>query len=119
MSRSAQYVALINTRRWRLVRSLTLSREPLCRRCREQGRVTAARQVHHIIPLESIKDPARMERLAYSAGNLMPVCEECHRAIHQAMKSGGQQERRRRAAAESGEFVRHWLGLEPPPGGDF
>ena len=66
VSRNPDYIALINTARWRRCRSAVLAHEPLCRRCKERGRVTAATEVHHIEPLESVPDPARRAALAYN-----------------------------------------------------
>lgn len=69
------------TQRWVDVRAQVLRREPLCRRCRSMGRVRAAEQVDHVVPLRF--DPSR----AYDLDNLQPLCVPCH-----AWKSG--QERR-------------------------
>lgn len=117
MSRDTRYIALINSTRWRRVRGLKLSADPLCERCKEQGKITPATEVHHIVPLESIKDDAAQVRMAYAISNLMSVCHDCHRDIHLAMHKGTKEERKRRAADEVKTFINRWLGATP--GVDF
>ncbi len=114
VSRNPDYIALINTARWRRCRSAVLAHEPLCRRCKEQGRVTAATEVHHIEPLESVPDPARRAALAYDLHNLMPLCHDCHAALHKEMKGKSGAAARSKAAAA--RFLAEWLD---PPGGVF
>lgn len=117
MSRDARYISLINTTRWRKVRGLILSAEPLCQRCRQRGKLTSAREVHHIVPLESISDPAEQERMAYAVSNLMSVCRDCHKAIHRELSKGTREERRRRREGEVKSFAEQWLSADP--GGEF
>ena len=87
MARDEQYIKLINTQRWRRLRFKHLQSNPLCERCKNQDRVTAASEVHHIIPIESQTSSKDMEQVAYNPLNLMSVCRECHRAIHTEMRS--------------------------------
>lgn len=86
---SKEYVRLMNSKRWREVRNAYLGEHPLCERCLKlHNHIVAARCVHHIIPVESGKTIAEMERLAYSTGsiggghNLMALCLKCHSEIH-------------------------------------
>jgi 5-methylcytosine-specific restriction protein A len=58
--------------RWRKVRALKLSRDPLCQDCEEHGVVTAAQQVHHVEPLAERPD------LAYVLENTRSLCTTCH-----------------------------------------
>lgn len=53
---------------WRKIRLAKLSAEPLCRRCREAGRVTAAVEVDHIDG--NSRNNADV--------NLRPLCKPCH-----------------------------------------
>ena len=70
MSRSPHYIKLMNSRRWRALRMATIKRaKGLCEQCSAEGRVSAATEVHHIRPVESIKDPFVMEQLAYDPAN--------------------------------------------------
>ena len=58
----------LNSKAWGLLRARVLDAEPLCRMCKEQGRIVAATDVDHIN-----NDPTdnRMEAL-------QPLCHECH-----------------------------------------
>ncbi|HEY8450600.1 MAG TPA: HNH endonuclease, partial [Bacillota bacterium] len=58
---------------WLKLRRIILAREPLCRPCREQGRVTPAEHVHHIVPLRAGG--------TNDESNLMPVCQACHNRL--------------------------------------
>lgn len=62
-------------------------RQPFCEQCKSQGIITAAQCVHHIKPIESGKTPEQMETLAFSMGNLMSLCFDCHSEIHKAERS--------------------------------
>ena len=56
---------------WRKVREKALKRDDyLCVRCRDEGRITPARQVDHILP----KANGGGDEL----GNLMSLCKDCH-----------------------------------------
>ena len=47
-----------------------------CYMCKQQGRYTPAKLVHHIKPLR------QAPQLAYDRDNLMPLCHDCHERIH-------------------------------------
>ena len=64
--------------RWRKVREVVLSDEPLCRRCVAAGRVVAAEMVHHID-----RNPRNNQR-----DNLEPICRACHEAEHKNERYG-------------------------------
>ncbi|WP_158625971.1 HNH endonuclease [Arsenicitalea aurantiaca] len=55
---------------WQKLRLLVLADEPLCRICREQGRITAAEEVDHIDGNAHNNDRE----------NLRPLCRPCHLA---------------------------------------
>ena len=61
----------IHSWRWRRVRRIVLSSEPLCRMCKQQGYVTAATEVDHIKPRDEGGD-------MWDRANLQPLCRECH-----------------------------------------
>ena len=61
-----------NTRRWRKLRLVQLSKEPLCQYCAEHGRTTPATLVDHI---ERVRD-ARGR--AFDPTNLQSLCASCH-----------------------------------------
>lgn len=85
MSRNPKYTKLINSWKWQKLRREQLSRKPLCEVCEQRGRVVAATEVHHKTPVESVSDFAGMEFLAYDRTNLMSLCHDCHREIHDIM----------------------------------
>lgn len=71
---------------WQKVRLAILAAEPLCRMCAEEGRVTPARDVDHIVPMSeggAKDDPA----------NLRPLCvahhQRCGRRGGRFARAGG------------------------------
>ena len=59
---------------WDKLRLRILQEEPLCRICLEVGRVTAARDVDHIVPTSrggALLDPM----------NCRPLCVPCHQDV--------------------------------------
>ena len=63
---------LYNTGRWRKARIVHLASEPLCRMCKEEGRITAAQVVDHI------KAHKGDEALFWDVSNWQSVCKPCH-----------------------------------------
>ena len=59
--------------KWQKLRLRFLNTHPLCEMCRQQGRYTAATEVHHIKPLS--------EGGTNDEKNLMALCKPCHSAI--------------------------------------
>jgi hypothetical protein len=62
--------------RWQKRRRLHLMQEPLCRRCSQEGRVTAAEVVDHI-------EPHRYDINKFILGKLQSLCASCHSKIKQ------------------------------------
>ena len=60
-------------REWRRIRNWYISLNPMCERCAAAGRITPAREVHHIIPLS--------EGGTHDVENLMSLCKSCHSGI--------------------------------------
>lgn len=58
---------------WHKLRRSILRRDPLCAMCRQAGRVRAAMEVDHIIPIAERPDLRLVE------DNLQPLCRPCHR----------------------------------------
>lgn len=79
--------------RWRRRRLIQLRREPLCRICRAQGRLTPATEVDHIIPLNA-GGPDAFE-------NYQSTCARCHRLKTVREDGGFGNERRVRPRQES------------------
>ena len=59
--------------KWKRIRDRFISTHPLCEKCKEQGRLTPAEEVHHILPLScgGTNDEE----------NLMSLCKSCHSEI--------------------------------------
>lgn len=70
-----------NTKLWRSRRADQLQREPLCRFCRQMGRLTPATVADHIIPHRG--------DLALFWGELQSLCAPCHSGPKQAMEKSG------------------------------
>ena len=57
---------------WTRLRRRVIREEPLCRACRDEGRVTRAEMVDHIVPVRQAPE-RRLDR-----ANLQPLCRPCH-----------------------------------------
>lgn len=66
---------------WKQIRARHLKREPLCRTCYAQGRVTAANTVDHITPIREGGNPRDPD-------NLQSQCGTCHQRKRQTERSG-------------------------------
>ena len=62
---------------WQQLQARFITHNPLCVECGKNGIVTAAQEVHHIVPITE----APWLRLQWD--NLMALCVACHRAIDQ------------------------------------
>lgn len=96
MSRDKRYQRLLNSKRWAEVKRIVFQRtNGLCERCIEEGKaagvsegwLTPGVDCHHIIPVESAKTDAEMERLAYNVNNIRLLCVDCHIKTHVEMRS--------------------------------
>lgn len=117
MSKDRSYIQLINTQRWRRIRATVLESSPFCEDCRAGGRVSLATEVHHVIPLESVRDARRMEELAYDRSNLVALCQPCHKARHRELRSASKEEKQKRDKETVENFASRWYG--ETPGGVF
>ncbi|PZM62604.1 HNH endonuclease [Paenibacillus dendritiformis] len=68
--------------RWRKARIRFLREHPLCKQCYEDGRLTAATVVDHIIPHKGDKE------LFWDRKNWQGLCESCH-GVKTAKEDGG------------------------------
>lgn len=97
MSRDKNYQRLLNSPRWREVKTIVWRRaNGLCERCIREGKaagvpdgyITPGVDCHHIIPVESGKTLAEMERLCYDwRTNIELLCVPCHIKTHQEMRT--------------------------------
>lgn len=103
------YRKMINTGAWRRLRHETLLHHPLCVRCEAEGRVTAATEVHHTVPVQSGMNAAEKQRLMFSASNLEPLCHDCHVKAHIALGRSGSKYARRKNEADAKAFNRKFF----------
>lgn len=73
-------------RAWKRIRDSYISAHPLCELCQRDGKLTPAREVHHIQPLA--------DGGTHACDNLMALCTSCHSTI--TAREGGRWEPRRR-----------------------
>lgn len=73
---------MIHTERWLRLRRAKLTRAPLCERCSEEGRTSAATEVHHVKPVEDGLTCREKERLMFDYHNLRALCHDCHVRTH-------------------------------------
>ncbi len=104
MAKDKDYNKMIHSSRWVKLRRSVLSGEPLCRRCKAQGFITLAVELHHIIPVEEGLTIADKERLMFNPSNLMPLCHRCHVDIHIELGRGGKEANVRRTGKKLEEF---------------
>lgn len=77
--RKARHLPSVNfyqSKAWRDLRALKLSRDPLCERCERNGVSQIAEVVHHVKPVETSPE------LALDVDNTESVCKRCHNRAH-------------------------------------
>lgn len=109
MAKDKEYIRLIHTAKWVRLRRDKLTTHPLCERCEDIGRVTAATEVHHIIPVENGLTKAEKERLMYDPTNLRALCHDCHVKTHTEMGRCGRAQAQSRAKEHLRQFVKKFL----------
>ena len=63
------------------MRKRQLEKEPLCRMCKDMGRVTVATVADHKIPWRTGKSEGEKHELFYSEENLQSLCASCHSGL--------------------------------------
>lgn len=106
MAHSKLYVQLMNSREWRELREAKLQQNPLCERCQAQGYVTAARCVHHLVPVESGRTEDDCRRLAFQFTNLQSLCFQHHAEIHKAEHSHSREAHQKRASDRLAQWIK-------------
>ena len=107
MAKDKDYIRLIHTSKWLRLRRDKLNNTPLCERCEELGRVAAATEVHHVIPVEDGLTRQEKERLMFDYLNLKALCHECHVKGH--MGRCGKVQAKNRAKEHLKRFVNKFL----------
>lgn len=115
MAKNETYNRLIHTTRWLHLRKQVLNDHPLCQMCEAERRVSAATEVHHIVPCETAATEQEMITLMFDPHNVMALCQRCHQQVHMKMGKGGKAERRKRADGRLQNFVKKFFGDEVGP----
>lgn len=72
-----------NTECWTKLRQIKLKNNPICERCLNlHNIITPTTQIHHIQPFMTGLNIEQIKSLAFDYNNLMSLCDECHKAIH-------------------------------------
>ncbi|MDE6498234.1 MAG: HNH endonuclease [Muribaculaceae bacterium] len=122
MSRDPDYKRMIHSARWQKLRRDIISASPLCERCRAEGYVTAATEVHHRIPVEQGFNRMEKKRLMFDPHNLVALCRACHVKTHTEMGRSGKDATRKRNSEHVQAVIRRFYGSDTsdePPGGVF
>ena len=109
MAKDREYNKMIHTARWLRLRRDKLSAHPICEMCEEEGRVTAATEVHHIVPVEEALTRGEKEKLMFDGNNLKALCHDCHVQVHKELGSHSKAQVRGRAERQLKRFVKIFL----------
>lgn len=101
------YKRMINSVRWARLRREKLTACPFCERCETP---TPAREVHHVVPVESVSSPDDMERLMFDYKNLQSLCHSCHVQAHVELKSKSKATNKERVKREIEDFENRFFG---------
>lgn len=71
-----------NTSRWRKLRMLYLSENPLCEECLRNSVKKLAEHIHHKTEISTGNNDSEMIQLAFDINNLESLCSECHKKEH-------------------------------------
>ena len=97
---------IYNSREWQELRIAKLrSTNGLCEECLKDSIITAARCVHHVVPIETARTKDEMKRLAFDEHNLMSLCQSCHAKIHKELGSNTAKIVRQRAEARQDRWA--------------
>lgn len=92
----SKYANWYADRRWRAKRAAHLAKEPLCRYCAREGRLTPGDVADHI-------EPHKGDKHRFWYGELMTLCHPCHSSTKQREDMGIKSRLERRAEPDS-----HW-----------
>ena len=115
MAKNETYNRLIHTTRWLRLRKEILNAHPICQMCEAERRVSAATEVHHIVPCETATNEREMATLMYDPHNVIALCHNHHKEVHMTLGKGGKAERRKRADARLQNFVKKFFNNEVGP----
>lgn len=105
MAKDEDYRRLIHTSRWIRLRREVLRLQPLCERCKEEGIIRTAQEIHHIIPVESALTFREKESLMFDVHNLKALCHACHVQEHFNIGRSGKKCAKRKAEEQIKRFL--------------
>lgn len=109
MAKDKYYQQLINTGRWLRLRRAVLTEHPLCQRCQEEGRITAATEVHHVRPVEEAINKAGKLQLMYDPANLRALCHDCHVKTHTEAGRSGKEATKKRNGEQVAQVIKKFF----------
>lgn len=110
MAKDKDYQRLIHTTEWLRLRRDTLTKHPLCQRCKAEGRITAATEVHHVRPVEeAITKSEKLQRM-YDPTNLRALCHNCHVRTHTELGRCGKEATKKRNAEQLRQAIEKLFG---------
>lgn len=113
MAKDKDYTRMIHTARWVRLRRDKLTECPICERCEKEGRLSAATEVHHVVPVETGLTRSDKERLMFDRHNLRALCHGCHVLTHTEMGRGGKEYNKARTREHLNAFAEKFLGGQP------
>lgn len=116
MAKDKDYQKLIHTGRWLRLRCDVLSVHPLCQRCANEGRITAATEVHHIRPVEEAITYGDKRQRMYDPANLMALCHDCHVKVHTELGRSGKEATKKRNEKQLADVVQRFFGNDKQDG---
>ena len=83
-----EHMRMLNDKRWLQTKRVVWQRaQGLCEWCKRDGYIVAGVDCHHLVPFESAKTQAEMERLCYDPNNCVLLCIPCHVRVHKELGS--------------------------------
>ena len=77
-----------NSKAYRNVRAIHISKHPICQVCELKGLTVAGSQVHHWYSPFQTTDEKEKYRLGLMPENLVTLCSHCHSSLHQGELQG-------------------------------
>ena len=119
MSRNKDYQRLLNAPQWAKVKAIVKARAGgLCERCKAEGiaergvpYITPGVDCHHIVPVESGKTLAEMQRLCYDTHNIQLLCVPCHIKTHAEQRSHSKEAHKQR----ENDRLSQWIARQGRP----
>lgn len=109
MAKDKDYKRMIHTVEWLRLRKAKLSANPLCERCKAEGRITPATEVHHVVPVEDGLSANDKRRLMFDYHNLRSLCHACHVLTHTEMGRSGRPHAKRVQEERARQFASQFL----------